>query len=262
MSVITWFEANFMKLNEDKCHFLISGSTEHLWIQVGEHIINETYQEKLLGVTIDKQLKFHKHLSEICKKARAKVTALARLVKIIPFEKKKLLMKSFIESQFSYFPLLWMFCTRKLDGRINRIHERGLRMVYEDYTSTFEQLLVKDGSVCIHHRNIQLVAIEMFKVKNNISPQIMKDLFTLNVNPRAGKISFFNKPNVNSVWKGESSLRWFGPVVWYSMLPISYKEITTLEKFKEEIKFWVPDNCPCRLCKEYIRGLGFVTLFE
>ena len=85
-------------------------------------------------ITIDKELKFDKHLLDICKKASAKVTALARLVNIISFEKKKVLMKSFIESQFSYCPLLWMFCSRELNKRVNHIHERGLRMVYQDNT--------------------------------------------------------------------------------------------------------------------------------
>ena len=163
-SAIIWFEANYMKLNQNKCHFLASGSPEHLWVKVGEHVIWETSQEKLLGLTIDKELKFKNHLLGVCKKASAKVTALARLVKIVPFDKKRLLMKSFIESQFSYCPLLWMFCSRELNKKINHIHESGLRMVYKDYTSSFEDLLVKDESVCIHHRNIQKVAIEMFKV--------------------------------------------------------------------------------------------------
>ena len=259
-SAIIWFEANYMKLNQDKCHFLASGSPEHLWVKVGEHVIWETYQEKLLGLTIDKELKFKNHLLDVCKKASAKVTALARLVKIVPFDKKRLLMKSFIESQFSYCPLLWMFCSRELNRKINHIHERGLRMVYEDYTSSFEDLLVKDKSVCIHHRNIQKVAIEMFKVKNNLCPEIMQELFHLNYNSRFGK-SFY-RPNVNTVSKGEGSLRWFGPIVWDVMLPRCYKGILTLENLRNEIKKWVPENCPCRLCKEYIRGLGFVTLFD
>ena len=133
-------------------------------------------------------------------------------------------------------------------------------MVYQDYTSSFKDLLIKDGSVCIHHRNVQLVAVEMFKVKKDLCPEIMKDLFHLNPNPKVRK-DFF-RPNVNTVFKGEGSLRWFGPIVWDSMLPESFKTIETLEKFKEDIKKWIPENCPCRLCKEYIRGLGFVTLFD
>ena len=259
-SAIIWFEANYMKLNQDKCHFLMSGSQEHIWIQVGEQVIRETFQEKLLGVTIDKELKFHSHIKAICKTAGAKVTALARLIKLVPLEKNKLLMTSFIESQFSYCPLLWMFCTRELNRKMNHIHERALRMVYQDYSSSFDELLLKDGSVRIHHHNIHLVAIEMFKVINDLSPQIMKNLFHLNSNPNLRKAFF--RPNVNTVFKGESSLRWFGPVVWDTMLSENYKAVSTLEKFKEEIKKWVPDNCPCHLCKNYIRHLGFVTLFE
>ena len=250
-----------MKLNQLKCHFMIStNSPEHLWIKVGEEVIWESYREKLLGVTLDKDLKFDKHLLDICKKASAKVTALGRLIKIVPLEKKKLLMNSFVQSQFSYCPLLWMFCSRKLNHKINHIHERGLRMVYQDYTSSFKDLLSKDGSVCIHHRNIQLVAIEMFKVKNNLCPEILKNLFHLNPAPKFGR-DFF-RPNVNTVFKGEGSLRSFGPIVWNNMLPEGLKSISTLQKFKSEIKGWIPDNCSCRLCKEYIKDIGFVTLFD
>ena len=194
------------------------------------------------------------------KRLGAKVTALGKLVKLVPQKKKKILMYSFIQSQFSYCPLLWMFCSRALNKKINHIHERGLRMVYRDYISSFEELLIKDESVCIHHRNIQLVAVEMFKVKNDFCPEIIKDLFNLNPNPKLEK-DFF-RPNVNKVYMGESSLRWFGPIVWDSMLPRSFKTIMTLEKFREDIKAWVPEGCPCRLCKVYIRNLGFVTLFE
>ena len=155
-----------------------------LWIQVGEQVIWESRQERLLGVKVDKALPFKKHVENLCKNAGSKVTALARLVRILSIEKKKILMTAFIEAQFSHCPLVWMYClSRKLNNRINLIHERGLRMVYEDYTSTFEELLQKDGSVTIHHRNIQLVAVAMFKVRNGICPEIMKDLFQLNEGP-------------------------------------------------------------------------------
>ena len=107
MSAIMWFEANYMKLNPDKCHFLIAGRTpERLWAKVGQEKIWESSQEKLLGMVIDKNLNFNSHLFNICKKVSTKVTALPRLVKIVPFEKKKLLMKTFMDSQFSYCPLL------------------------------------------------------------------------------------------------------------------------------------------------------------
>ena len=133
-------------------------------------------------------------------------------------------------------------------------------MVYQDYTTPFEELLIKDGSVCTHHRNIQQVAIEMFKVKNNLGPEILKYIFQFNTNPTIKNT--FLIPNANSEYMGKLSLRWFGPVVWETMLPKSYKSITVLEKFKEDIKKWVPDNCKCRLCKEYLGKVGFIKTFE
>ena len=72
----------------------------------------------------------------------------------------------------------------------------------------------------------------------------------------------FHRPNVNTVRMGELSLRYFGPIVWDIMLPRSLKDISDLNKFKQEIRVWTPKNCVCRLCKEYIAGLGFVTQYE
>ena len=132
-------------------------------------------------------------------------------------------------------------------------------MVYEDNTSTFEDLLRMDGSVTVHHRNIQLVAVEMFKVKNDLCPEIIKDLFQLRQGPDGTRK--FMIPVVNNEYMGKLSLRYFGPVVWEIMLPEVYKKLNALEKFKEEIKKWVPD-CRCRLCKTYIAGVGFTETFQ
>ena len=249
-----------MKLNEDKCHFIIAANTnEHLWLKVGNELIWESSEEKLLGVTIDKNLNFNAHLSILCNKVQQKVSALARVVKFIPFEKKRILLKTFIESQFSYCPLIWMFCSRTMNRKINHIHERALRLVYNDYIKSFDELLKKDNTVSIHHRNIQYVAIEMYKVMNNLSPQIMKDIFEKSDDNHTRIGKKFIRPKVNTVYKGENSLRNFGPVVWNNMLPNKFKSCSSLIEFKKEIKSWIPDNCPCRLCRNYINGLGFIN---
>ena len=250
-SALMWFDANYMKSNQSKCHFILpSNSPEHFWIRAGEQVIWESRHEKLLGLGVDKELKFHEHVKTICKKANAKLTALARMIKILPLERKKILFNSFVKSQFSHCPLVWMFnLSISLNSRIDRLYERGLRIVYNDYTSTFDELLIKNKSVRIHHRNIQLVAVEMYKVKNDLCPELMKCLFEKNPNPRGGHT--FTIPCVKTEFMGKLSLSYFGPVVWETMLPEEYKEILTLAKFKESIKLWVP-NCNCRLCKERV----------
>ena len=163
LTAIIWFENNYMKLNQSKCHFLTCGSTEQLWVKVGNEMIWESQFEKLLGMTVDKNLNFNLHLKSLCKKVNQKVSALARIANILPFPKRRIILKSFIESQFSYCPLVWMFCSRTMNRKINQIHERALRLVYQDYSSTFEELLKKDNSLTFHHRNIHQVALEMFK---------------------------------------------------------------------------------------------------
>jgi hypothetical protein len=263
LSAIIWFENNFMKLNKDKCHFLVSGNIhEHLFAKVGNEMIWESAEEKLLGITIDKNLNFNSHLSKLCKKVGQKVTALARIVKLLPFHKRRTLLKTFIESQFSYCPLVWMFCSRQINRKINRIHERALRLVYKDYKSSFNELLKNDKSISIHHRNIHCVAIEMYKAKNDLSPPFMKEIFDLKCGPSTRKGDAFIRPRVNTVYKGDNSLRIYGPIVWNKMLPDNLKVCSSLSEFKNKIKSWIPENCLCRLCKNYVKGLGFITISD
>ena len=187
--------------------------------------------------------------------SKPKSSALARIAGILPFQKRHILLKTFIESQFSYCPLIWMFCSGAMNKKINRIHERALRIVYRDYESSFEELLNMDKSLTFHHRNIQQVALEMFKVKNDLTPPFMKDLFT-EVGRESHLGGGFRRPNINSVKKGCRSLRSFGPIVWNSMLPEKYKLIKSLDEFKIAIKTWKPANCPCELCNPIIPGVG------
>ena len=88
-------------------------------------------------------------------------------------------MKAFIESQFAYCPLVWMFCSRSSNNPINHLHKRELRIVCNDHSSTFEDLLEKDNSASIHHRNIRLLAIQLYKAQLILlnSSQLILELF-------------------------------------------------------------------------------------
>ena len=87
-------------------------------------------------------------------------------------------MNAFVISQFNYCPLTWMFHNRILNNKINKLHERALRLVYKDITLSFQDMINFDNSMPIHHRNIQKLAIEMYKIKNDP----MKDIFKNYVN--------------------------------------------------------------------------------
>ena len=91
-------------------------------------------------------------------------------------------MKTFMESKFNYCPLTWMFPSRQLNNKINKLHERALRLVYKNPNISFQELLNFDNSFCIHHRNIQNLTIEMYKAKNKICPTLFQELFPADEN--------------------------------------------------------------------------------
>ena len=99
-------------------------------------------------------------------------------VNILLKNQRKVIMKAFIESQFGYCPRVWAFHgNRTLHNTINGIQERALRLVYTDYHSSYDELLKKDGSYRIHHRNLQRLATEIYKFKKNLGPEILNTIF-------------------------------------------------------------------------------------
>ena len=165
-----------MKLSTNKC-CLILNSQEPNTLKIGDLHINNSLSEKILGITFDCKLKFNKHIEDICHKASRNLNALASLAPYMGTTKKRILMNAFFKSQFNYCPLVWMCCNRSLNTKINRLHKRCLRIVYNDKKSSFNELLVKDGSVSIHHQNLQKMAVEMFKISRSLSPEIVNELF-------------------------------------------------------------------------------------
>ena len=122
-----------MKLNQDKCQLLVSGHKhETVRVNIGETKIWESNKQKLLGVVIDRNLNFNEYVFNLCKKADRKLSVLVRFLDYMSFEKRKFLLKAFVESQFGYCPLTWMFHGRRENSKISHIHERSLRIVYRN----------------------------------------------------------------------------------------------------------------------------------
>ena len=157
-----------------------------------------------------------------------------------------------MESQFKYCPIVWMFHSRRTNNKINRLHERALRIFYDDDVSTFDQLLAMGKSFCIHHQ----------KAFHDVSGNSLKELFV----KRESTISLRSKPelvipSVNSVLKGKNSLRYFGSVIWNS-LPIEIREDHSISSFATKIKQWKPIACPCTICKSYIGRVGYIKVSD
>ena len=139
------------------------------------------------------------------------------------------------------------------------LHERCLRIICNDKQSSFTELLNKGNSVSIHIRNIQRLAIEMFRFYNGLSPPLMSNMFKLKAENSYNlrQVSEFSRPMVKSVYHGTESISYLGPKIW-DILSEKLKNIDNLGHFKKEITPWKPDNCACRLCKVYIESAGFL----
>ena len=138
--------SNGLLLNETKCQLLLIEPSKCIRddlaeVQVCGNTIFESSKGKLLGITIDRNLNMKDHIKDLCKQAGKKLNALARIARFLDENKRKLLMNSFVISQFNYCPVVWMFCQRQSNHMINRIHERTLRIAYNDYASSFDNLL-------------------------------------------------------------------------------------------------------------------------
>ena len=226
---------------------------------VGDSQIKEEPWVKLLGIHIDNKLSFDYHISKLVRKANSKITVIKRSFRYLSQFKKKLLLNSFVQSQFSYSPLVWMMHSKQASDKINRVHKNLLRLLYNDSESTFNELLAIDNTFTIHEVNMQKLMTEMFKAKNQIGPSLLQNIFKDPgyKGPELRNDKHFKKPNIQTKKYGEKSLEYFGTLIW-NTLPTLIKDSTNIFKFKSLIKLWKSKKCPCYLCKDFVKGIGFV----
>ena len=171
-----WFSNNYFKANPDRCHLLVN-TTGNIRINVRNETISNSSNQKLLGIRFNSNFRFDDYVASLCKKASQKPNVLTRIAQYMNLAQRRSIMKAFICSQFVYCPLVWMFYSRKINNRRYSLQESALRVVYRDYNSTFSELLSKDKSVTIHKRNLQMLAAEIFKTKNELNSKIMEEIF-------------------------------------------------------------------------------------
>ena len=141
-----------------------------------------------------------------------------------------------------------MFHSRILNNRINKLHERALRLVYNDQGSSFEQLLQRDNSFSIHDRNLQISATEMYKVKHNLSPSFMHSVFpSTNITYNLRNNPEFKTKNIHTTYSGSETLTFRGPKTW-ELVPKNMMESSKLKEFKRKTKLMETGRmCVCRM---------------
>ena len=187
-------------------------------------------------------------MKEICKKVNQKLYAFGRLRPFLGEQKSKLLLNSVVMSNFSYCPLIWLFCSKAANNEINRTHKRALRTLYRDYESTFEELLDRGDTKTTHKKNLQNLMVEIYKSMNHLNPEYMWDFFVKKDVPYNLRTKELCKlPSVSSQRYGINSLSFRGSLLWNG-LSDDLKLTTSLVKFKQEIRCWDGNICTCYIC--------------
>lgn len=202
----------------------------------------------MLGVTIDFQLKFDKHIANICKKASRQINVLKRVGKYLNRLGRLTIYHSFILSNFNYCPVTWHFCSEINSKKMEKIQERALRFIYEDKSSTYDELLIKSKLPSLKIRRIRSIALETFKIINKQSPLYLHDLIEI----KQHKYSFryqntASLPKVRTTKYGLNSFKYFAARTWND-LPDHFRKETSFLQFKNLINSWNGRSCHCSAC--------------
>ena len=247
---IKWFELNSMKANPDKFQFIIlnrNGKSIDTELNVGKIAIKNKDSVKLLGVIIDKQLLFKNHINAICEKGEKRLLALMRVRKFLDEKQTSVLANSYILSAFKYCNLTWMFCPKKENYRINALHKRMLRCIYNS-SEDFQEMLIKYKMTDIHTQNIQSLMLFIFKVIKGDCPDICSDFFKIKESTYSLRNKFrLELPGCNSNKYGINTIFFKGSLLW-NQVPNELKLLNNAHAFKTQIKKWKPKECTWKIC--------------
>ena len=197
------------------------------------HQINCEDVVKLLGVDIDYQLNFDQHISNLCRKASQQLNVLKRLSPFLSRLNKLTIFHTFILSNFNYCPLTWHFCSESNSKKLEKIQERALRFVYDDFKSTYEELLNKANIPFLHIKRIRTMAEETFRILNDMSPPVLSDLVRIrdcsSYNFRYQNV--LQVPQVRTTKYGKKSFRIAAAVLWNSF-PDNFRQVSSFNQFK------------------------------
>ena len=169
----------------------------------------------------------------------------------IPLDTRKILANSFIIPNFNCCPLVWYFSTAKQLQKIEKIQERVLGFLHNDYVSNYLTLLKASGSVSMEVRRMRYLGLEIYKTLNDLNPGYMKDIFQVEQSAYSTRRPYNMKvPRVNQATFGTRSILYEGAKIW-NHLPNSLKLAETLEIFTNLMKTWESPNLQMQLLQTF-----------
>ena len=238
-----WFVNNGMEPNPSKFQFMTISPKpcQSISLMINESTTIESVDHiVMLGITIDNRLNFEKHVSLICKKAARQLNALARISRYLTPTSRDIVNRSFVSSNFSYSPLVWHFCGKTANGKVEKLHERSLRILTNDRQSSYDELLVKTGSASMLTHRLRLMLIEVFKYFKSLTPACLNEMFQIKCNSHGLRdVTRLVQPLRRTSTYGLRTISYVGPKLWND-LPIDFKYIDDMDlhDFKQLINNW------------------------
>jgi hypothetical protein len=247
---IKWFKQNKMKANPDKFQtlYLSRNKNSDVVFKINDVSITPDATVKLLGINFDDELNFSTHVSNICQKAGKQVNALRRLSNVLDAGSKLKIYNSFIQSTFAYCPTVYNTFSIENCRKLEKIQERALRFVFNDYHSTYNSLLVKASKPSVSDFLIKNTVEQVFKVLHNLAKPIQPSFFLVpNSHYDIRNKNRLKLPNYNTTKYGKHSFRYMGSYLWNSM-PNAMQECNSICDFKDMLRGWDGPNCKCGYC--------------
>ena len=217
-------------------------------LNISGQTIKPTSCVKLLGLFIDDQLTFDKHVSELCMRVARQTNALRRIVKYLTPECKIIMYTAFIASNFNYCHIVWHFCGLTNSLKIEKLHKKSLNVVLNDYLSPYHVLLQKVKRPTMYVSRMKAIGFDVFKCLHNCSPSYITDMFRISATPYATRGGTkLIQPKVNTTRNGLKSFRYQGAKIW-NELPTSIKNTEDVSEFKYRLNEWPGPVCKCGSC--------------
>jgi exonuclease III len=251
---VRWFTDNGMQANPEKFQTIISHRNVRNYkpVHVGNAMLEPSNEVTLLGVTFDIDLCFDSHVSHLCKKASRSLNVLKRFSKVLSTANKTNIFHTFITSQFNYCPIVWHFCMKRKSNMIDKIQERALRFVFNDSTSSYNDLLLRMRKDSMHTQRLKYILVFVYKCVNNLGPAYLNSLFSLKHNHyNLRNDILLVQPKMNTVKFGLNSIVYHGSKMWNN-LPMYIKTASSVNKFKLLLKRYKKPLCSCENCKHNI----------
>ena len=218
-----------MKLNPKKFQFMVLSRSirQSIILNIKNIKIRESSSVTLLGLTIDNRLTFKDHINILCRRANLKLHALRRIKKYLTTVKANLLYNAFINNQFNYASIIWMFC-----------HKQDYLKIVYNINESYEELLLHRNEVSIHQKQVRILATGVFESLTHLNPDFMKSYFTIKeILYCLQNGNFLKIPSARSTCYGTYSILFRACLVW-NKLQLSVKPSQSLIEFKSKIKVY------------------------